>query len=215
MRQPCSRLTFDVGQKMKTDPQNLDFDSLRLEFAAPKSCTTVAYWIGVLTNVRSKIATDAEEACAVMSHQHDVEEQDNFCSFPEYIPTVFRPIAPVTLALKWSPFPLALAIMGEPFSFDSTSSGNRLFIFRPEMIKRMEPFGCADIRHFQFLLAAAIQSAKSNEYILLCGSPGWSYNSPEHIYGSTRRMMKDFGFVYQRRKPRISPMQRLLAYLRK
>tara|TARA_B100001971_G_C18002008_1_gene437825 strand:+ start:60 stop:662 length:603 start_codon:yes stop_codon:yes gene_type:complete len=200
---------------MIIDPQKFDFESLRTEFAAPSSCTTIAYWIGVLTNTCSKISTDAEEACAVMSHQYDVEEQDNFCSFPEYIPTIFRPVAPVTLTLKWSPFPLALDVMGEPVTADAAKYGNRLFVFRPEKKKRIDPFGSADIRHFLFLLESAIQSTGPNEHILLCGSPGWSYTEPDHIYGSTRRLMKDFGFVYQRRKPKLSPWTRLTSYFKK
>ncbi len=196
-------------------PEKLDFESLREEFAAPSHCTTLAYWIGVLTDIRSKIATNAEEACAAMSHQYNVEEQDNLCGYPEYVPDIFRPIAPVTLALKWSPFPLALDIMGEPLTFDSGGYGARLFAFQPTSKKNVSPFGSADTRHFIFLLESAIRRARLDDYVLLCGSPGWSYLNADCIYRSTRRLMRDFGFVYQERKPRAGLRGVFDRYFRK
>ena len=48
----------------------------------------------------------------------------------ESIPSVLIPIAPVTLALQWSPFPVAIEALGPPLHLD-TKAGKVLATFNP------------------------------------------------------------------------------------
>jgi hypothetical protein len=186
---------------MNTDPETLQFKRLRAEFPAPKSCTTFAYCLGLFSNLKSRIAIDANEACAAMSHQYDVEEQGNLAGYPEYVPSIFRPLAPVTLAKEWTPFPMAITLLGSPVHASAADYGKRLFVFEPRSLALT---GCEpglDAAHFGFLLSEAIRHAKGR-YIMMCGSPGWSYSSLDYISAGIRKRMEDAGFVFQRRKPK-------------
>lgn len=198
---------------MESRLRNLDFDSLRQESAAPSSCTTFAYWVGILTDIDSRIATDADEACAAMSHQYDVEEQGNLCGFPEYVPAVFRPIAPVTLAKEWSPLPLALQLLGEPVRISSAEYGKRSLIFRPSLPLASAESG-ADIAHFLFLLKHVVKSSTDGDHIMVCGCPGWSYRNLDPMFRGVKKQMREFGFVFQDRKPKRGVLSCLFNVLR-
>ena len=197
------------------DAEGLDFETLvKLNAAGPKYCDTFAYWIGCLSNPASLIAQDADEACAAMSHQFNVEEQSfdwgGLCGYPQYVPRIFAPVAPVTVALRWSPFPTAIAALGSPFHFATGTFGHVLTVFRPREILT-QPASGPDRDHFQLLLQHANERALSRKkWILLCGSPGWSYNLTEEAegdldccYENDERMesMKEFGFIHFSRKP--------------
>ena len=67
-----------------------------------------------------------------MSFQFDVEEQaqnmKTLIGDAELIPSVLIPIAPVTLALQWSPFPVAIEALGLHLD---TKAGKVLATFNP------------------------------------------------------------------------------------
>lgn len=54
--------------------KNLDFDALNKAQGSEVWCDTFAYWLLVLKDPQNVYAQDAEEACAVMSFQFDVED---------------------------------------------------------------------------------------------------------------------------------------------
>jgi hypothetical protein len=190
------------------NPNDYDFASLKAASAGGGSwVATFAYWIGVLSDTSHQFARDAVAAGKAMSLQYDAEEQaielDNLRSDPEIIPSVFNPVAPITLALKWSPFPAAFAALGEPLHVDRGKAAKILAIFRPVAAPTF-PASTADERHFQFLLRHTCERALATKYwVFLAGSPGWSYESKDYIADDPdlQELMSDFGFVYQARKP--------------
>src|SRR5688572_23809257 len=113
----------------------LDFLALNAQSAAPAYTSTFAYWLGVLSNPSAHVALDADEACAVMSYQYGSEEQaideDGLRGYPDIIPAVLHPVAPVTLALRWSPFPSAIDALGAPVHLHRADYGKALAVFRP------------------------------------------------------------------------------------
>ena len=142
-----------------------------------------------------------------MSCQYDVEEQatelDSLRGYREVIPSIFHPIAPVTLALRWSPFPAACAALGQPIHTDRGDFAQVLAVFRPSDAPTF-PATTADERHFQFLLSHSCERAiRTKRWVLLAGSPGWSYTSEDYIADDPelQQLMADFGFVFYARKP--------------
>ena len=120
----------------------------------------------------------------------------------ELISSVFIPIAPVTLALQWSPFPVAIESLGPPLHLD-TKAGKVLATFNPLVNSKVVGFS-PDERHFAFLLRHVCSRAvESSSFILLIGSPSWDYDSEGFIdeQPGLRNMMREFGFVYTHRKP--------------
>lgn len=185
----------------------LDFSTLNAQSAAPAHTSTFAYWLGVLSDPSAQIARDADEACAVMSYQYDSEEQaideDGLRGYADIIPSVLHPVAPVTLALRWSPFPSAIAALGAPVHLHRADYGDALAVFRPVESPSFAAES-ADQRHFLFLLQhCCARAARRKRWVFLTGSPGWSYTSEDFIADSPdlQRLMADFGFVAYARTP--------------
>ncbi len=194
------------------NPAEYDFNALKAaSFGASAGwLNTFAYWLGVLSDPSSKFAREADETCSAMACQYDVEEQaqeiDSLRSYRDVIPSIFRPIAPVTLSLDWSPFPAAFAALGQPVHLNRGGAGRALAIFRPVESPTI-PSATADERHFLFLLRHACDRAiQTKTWVLLAGSPGWSYTSEDYIAGDPdlQQLMADFGFVFYARKPASS-----------
>lgn len=194
---------------MPASPAKFDFETLKAESFGVDAAwlTTFAYWLGALADPTSEFARDAEDSCAAMSCQYDIEEQafviDDLRSRPELIPKIFRPVAPVTLALRWSPFPAAIAALGAPVHIDRGAFSRILAIFRPVDSPALSA-ATPDERHFGFLLRHACERAfRAKSWILLTGAPGWAYESEDLITGDRHRqkLMADFGFVSQSRRP--------------
>ena len=185
---------------------SLDFDSLNEAHGSEDWCNTFAYWLLVLKDQHNVHAQEAEEACAAMSFQFDVEDQaqdiEMLIGDAELIPSVLIPIAPVTLALQWSPFPVAIEALGPPLHLD-TKAGKVLATFNPLAQQEVAGFN-PDERHFAFLLQHVCSRAiQSNSLVQLVGSPGWDYDSEDFIeeQPDLQNLMRDFGFVYTHRKP--------------
>ncbi|WP_223650865.1 hypothetical protein [Hymenobacter psoromatis] len=189
--------------------QNLDFATLNKDAGNETWNNTFTYWLLLLRDLQNPIARQAKEACAIMSFQYDIEDQaedeESLIGDPDLIPAVFIPIAPVTLALEWSPFPAAINALGNPLHFD-TDGGETLAIFTPAT-DFDAPNATPDERHFGFLLQHACKRAiNTKSLILLVGSPGWSYASEDFLESAPdiQELMKNFGFVYTLRKPQSS-----------
>ncbi|MCI1188924.1 hypothetical protein MON38_15990 [Hymenobacter sp. DH14] len=186
--------------------QSLDFDSLNEAQGSEAWCNTFAYWLLVLKDPRNVYAREAKEACAAMSFQFDVEDQardiEMLISDAELIPSVFIPIAPVTLALQWSPFPAAIKALGPQRHLD-TKAGKVLAVFNPSAQPKLVGLS-PDEQHFAFLIRHVCKRAiELNSLVLLVGSPGWDYESEDSIDGQPdlQNLMREFGFVYTHRKP--------------
>ena len=186
--------------------RTLDFISLNKDYGGESWCDTFAYWLLVLHDPQSTYAKNAIEACAVMSFQYDVEGQvhnsEMLIGNSELIPSVFLPIAPVTLASRWSPFPAAIEALGKPLHVN-THRGKTLAVFEAGEYNLISG-STADEKHFGFLLQYAHnKSITSNSLLLLVGSPGWDYDSDGYLEESPeiQALMQDFGFVYTLRKP--------------
>lgn len=142
-----------------------------------------------------------------MSYQYGSEEQaideDGLRGYPDIIPAVLHPVAPVTLALRWSPFPSAIAALGAPVHLHRADYGMALAVFRPVESPSFIAES-ADQRHFLSLLQhCCARAARSKRWVFLTGSPGWSYTSEDFIAESPdlQRLMADFGFVAYARTP--------------
>lgn len=148
-----------------------------------------------------------------MSYHFDVEEQaytpKMLNSRPDLIPKYLTPIAPVTLAQRWSPFPLAASILGEPEHHDATEPcyGQAAFaVWTPRYLGADRiPTATIDEAHFVFLFRLAASAAlASKSKILLVGSPGWSYESAAEQYMNpdTAVMMHNAGYLFTERVSR-------------
>ena len=188
--------------------EELDWTTLHANYMRGASwCTTFAYWLGVLFDRESGFAKSAEAAQNAMSYQHDVEEQayelDHLRGDEELIPSIFMPVAPVTLALEWSPFPAIGSALGEPVFSDSGNYSKVSAAFHPAV----DPSFAAssdDERHFLRLLrGASVRAAEQDALVFMVGSPGWSYKSRDHIASDDqlRELMSEFGFVATVRHP--------------
>lgn len=187
-------------------PSRLDFATLNQQAGFAAWNNTFAYWLLVLHDPGSPYARTAEEAQAAMSFQYDAEEQaveaEEIASDTDLIPSVFVPIAPVTLALGWSPFPAASELLGLPLHGD-VRQGSVLAVFAPQQLT--ETAGLApDARHFSFLLQqACARASRANALVLLVGSPGWDYEEAGYLAENfvSQRAMQAFGFVHTLRRP--------------
>lgn len=186
--------------------ETLDFATLNHMAGNETWNDTFAYWLLVLHDSSSLYARDAYKAQGVMSHQYDVEEQGNLeGEGPDgsLVPEVFVPIAPVTLALRWSPFPAAIEALGQPIHAD-VNRGDILAIFTPQILPQVLG-STLDKQHFSLLLHhACVRALKENALVLLVGSPGWSYDSEDFLEEEPeiRKLMDDLGFAYTLRKPK-------------
>ena len=173
---------------------------------------TFAYWVLVLKKLLPRKCASVDYVKSLMSRHYDIEEQ-------AYTPRMLRtdkklfysylqPIAPVTLALKWSPFALARSALGTPIRREK-GSGTRspaLAIWKPKYLGAWEPKDLAeDHRHFVFLLRIACSAAiAAKGRILLVGSPGWSYSNwreERMMNPGTVLLMHEAGYVYTDRMP--------------
>ena len=190
------------------DPTKYNFETLQALSVGRAVNTTFAYWLGVLSDPTAEIAQNADDALSAMSFQFDIEEQahdlSGLCGFRDgVIPTIFHPIAPVTLALRWSPFPAAFSALGEPVALNRGRFAKTLAVFKP-VESPLFPAKSADERHFLFLLRRTCERAfRSKRWVLLAGSPGWSYTDKDFITEKPdlQKLMAAFGFVFYARKP--------------
>jgi hypothetical protein len=177
--------------------------------------TTMAYWLGPCRDFNG---TDEEllQFDQEMSFNYDMEEQMECTGRVWAKPESrwyrdFRPITPVQLVKEWSPFPLALQLLGEPSQWAAGAEGTSC---RPIVtfwdgtriaeacIPPLEPAE-KDAQRFISVLHLALQRARKEHWgLILCGRPGWSYDSGVPIGGSIAESMRSHGYVLTDRRPR-------------
>jgi hypothetical protein len=168
-----------------------------------------AYWLCRLHREPKPSEFTAERLKRAMSHHFDVEEQayepKQLNSPPDLIPKVLTPIAPVTLALRWSPFPMTHSVLGEPV-VHARDREAVFAVWNPRYLGADSlQATSADESHFVFLLKLAASAAIAGKSkILLVGSPGWSYSPAvgHFMNPGTALMMHDAGYLFTERVPR-------------
>jgi hypothetical protein len=166
-----------------------------------------AYWLCCLHKEPKDFS--AGNLKSAMSYHFDVEEQaytpKMLNSRPELIPKCLTPIAPVTLAPQWSPFPMAVSILGKPEQHGS-DSGSAFAVWTPRYLGGDEvATKTTDEAHFLFLIRLATSAARASKCrVLLVGSPGWCYRTAAKRYMNpdTAVMMHDAGYLFTERVPR-------------
>lgn len=173
-----------------------------------------AYWLCRLRKEPKGFEMLADNLQRVMSFHYDVEEQaytpEMLNSSPKLIPKYLAPIAPVTLAAGWSPFPMARAILGRPEQRGIAPKGSfhrgAFAVWKPRYLGMDDlPKMTAHEKHFVFLLRLAASAALAAKCrILLVGSPGWSYEHAVKNYMNpeTSVLMHEAGYLFTERVAR-------------
>jgi hypothetical protein len=175
--------------------------------------TTLAYWVG---NYRGPDEPGELLSLArVMSLQYDFEAQADRHGrvFPEDNDwtTRFAPVAPVQLALGWSPVPRAIELLGAPaveaFELEGDTHTVTCAWAPPSDLKvtarrlrAARPTSPDDKRLVELLTATAMRTHAKASRILLVARPGWSYERAGIITPRTESLMKRAGFVVADRR---------------
>ncbi len=175
------------------------------EFINGKS---VAYWLGTLRQDLPAKLRAPKALASAMSFHFDIEgqawDEEHLRSTPELLFEVFAPIAPVTLAEAWAPFPYACAALGAPLeaAIDETSGWDRpaFAIFRkPDALACPYPRGIHE-KHFRRLLNLVAGVEDKGDRILLVAKPGWSYRSCPRMSAHVKTIMQFVGYRYLERR---------------
>jgi len=124
--------------------------------------------------------------------------QDSDFLTDERMPTAIAPVSPVSMARLWSPFPLAVHLLGRPISsgiHESTCFGLWPKGKRDIEIEKRE----SDVSFFQTLLRGVLHHPSDHDGVALVVSIGWSYDNDSKFDGFQKRIMKRLGFIETRR----------------
>jgi len=174
-------------------------------------CTSLAYWLGPYAGKLD--AKEVLELAAVMSLQYDYEEQAD--AYGAALPKdeswtgVFAPVAPVQLALRWSPLLCAVELLGEPrVEAVEEGPGARMVVaaWDAASVSNIKTMGrhpeTADEKRFVGLLTVSVTRAQQRRRgLLVVAKPGWSYEHMCGISETTARLMRKAGFVVTTRRP--------------
>jgi len=175
---------------------------------SPKS---LAYWVGTLREPLPPRLNDPAKLKACMALHFDREEQardeDHIRAGLYDIFDIFRPVAPVAVSEGWSPFPLALTLLGNPTSFgikaDAESGWPAFGVFqvpRLELAKVMAR-GPHE-KHFARVIQFAVEAAKDSSLreLLIVAAPGWSFRDVRRMPKQARQVMCFAGYREQERR---------------
>jgi len=173
---------------------------------------TFVYWILVLQKPLPKSCASVQALKELMSYHYDIEEQaytlEMLRTDKRLLFSYLRPIAPVTVAWKWTPFDLAKSILGSPLRREKGrgSQPPALAMWKPKYLGAWGPKKLSeDARHFAFLLRIACSAAiAAKGKVLLVGAAGWSYSSCREelmMNPDTALLMHEAGYVYTDRIP--------------
>jgi hypothetical protein len=188
------------------------------ELQVPKSAgyrTSVAYWFGFLKQDLPSDLLEAKRLKSCMTLHFDREEQawdeNHIKSGLHDIFDYFQPIAPVSLAELWSPFPMAIQLLGKPIhSGTSEDSWPAYAVFAvPEEPARRSSPSSVHAKHFARLTNLCITAAKErhSSQILLVAMHGWSYRDARRMTTHVRNIMGFAGYRFAER--RIFPWWKL------
>lgn len=199
-----------IGIRLKSSNQPSMYPYSYFEPRPADWVTTFAYWICLLSKPLPKETAKAEALQSVMSFHYDVEEQaykpDMLRSNKELIPKYLRPVAPVTLTYRWTPFELGVGLLGSPIEHGADEK-SAYCIWKPEYLGHAMPEqdDSEHKRHALFLFRLAASAAiASKTKILVVGSPGWSVENQKNcmINPDTSLLMLESGYLYTERIPR-------------
>jgi hypothetical protein len=177
-------------------------------------CTSVAYWIGTLHRPLPKSHSTSASLAAAMSMHFDIEEQccdeEHLRTTPELLFEVFRPVAPVTLSERWTPFRMFLTLFENPIrhGVDTEKQFRRsaFAIFNPVYLGDSE-FRPKNRHEEHALFLARLAASRAEEEkakILVVAQPGWSYS---HAFEAglmnpqSALFMHRVGYIYTERLP--------------
>lgn len=176
------------------------------ELAGSAGPSSFAYWILVERQPLSDSELVLDELASFMSYHYDSEEQayepDSILDDERF--EKLQPIAPVSLAEGWAPFPLCREILGEPVAC-ARGEGSRapaMGVWDGRYLGACEPDDRTEhARHFVFLLRLACSLAvESAGRLIVVGAPGWSYSSWKDQYfmmnPDTAILMHRAGYLY-------------------
>lgn len=181
----------------------------------PKSwCTSLAYWIGTLHKPLPRSFSTAPALASAMSLHFDIEEQccdeEHLRTSPDLLFKVFRPIAPITLAERWSPMPMLVRLFENPVQHGAELSKKGMrpafAVFNPVYLGDSE-FNPSDAheRHAYYLARLAASRAQEEKArVLVVAQPGWSYSEAReagYMNPQSALFMHRVGYLFTERLP--------------
>ena len=178
------------------------------ELAEDDQIDTFAYWVLVEQMPIPSEFADLNVLKRWMSYHYDAEEQAYTAQMlrtnDDLVPHYIRFVAPVTLAERWTPFQMAINLLGSPIRAERGEGmwSAAICTFQPKFLGGSEPKDRSEhARHFVFLLRMACSVAlRENSRILIIGSPGWSYRYwKDQFYmmnPDTAVLMHEAGYLY-------------------
>jgi hypothetical protein len=180
-----------------------------------RTTTTLAYWLTLTRAWRIDEAT-RDQLKNAMSYQYDIEEQMECTGWAELLSSDprwqrrLRPIAPVQLALEWSPCPLAETLLGAPCSQSISTDGlpgrRVAMVWHRRQLERIQRLSHAshapDEQRFVELLGDAVLLARMHGCgILLVAQPGWDYKRARPMKLNIAQSMIRCGYLQTDRHP--------------
>jgi hypothetical protein len=166
------------------------------------SCGTVAYWL-LPVQLEATSGVSAEEWAAILSYQIDMEgqavEEADFYSNP-MMPESIGPFSPVSMAKLWSPFPLAVDVLGEPLKAEISQQGEAVALWARRRVAVEIDERESDVSFFQTLLDRMLRLDISHDGLALIGRVGWSYDNADTFDRYQRKLMDRLKFVEKRRR---------------
>lgn len=173
--------------------------------------TTFAYWLCAVERDTSLPPSDV--LASEMSVRYEIEDQvidpNGFDEIQSIVPAPLLPIAPITLAHRWSPFPAAAKLLGDEVTAKWEENEHRAFgyvIWRPQWLGDAPTRAASrNEAHLRFLLGIAACKAEIMERdLFLFGQIGWSYKGEEDAPTNPEvaLAMLQSGYVYTERVAR-------------
>lgn len=177
-------------------------------------CTSLAYWIGTLHKPLPNAFATAQALASAMTLHFEFEEQcedeEDLRTSPDLLFKVFRPIAPITLAEKWSPIPMLVRLLENPIQheIDLNKTGRRpaFAVFNPVYLGDSEfvPSNTHERHAYYLARLSASRAMEEQARILVVVRPGWSYSSAREagfMNPDSALSMHRAGYMFTERLP--------------
>nr|WP_143547903.1 hypothetical protein [Rhodopirellula sp. SM50] len=190
------------------DSAKWDFEAFRCRWTYDYE-KTFAYWLCAIDRGVLEIPP-LTELISAMRSQCDIEEQavhvDRFDAIHKFSPGILRTLAPVSLAIRWSPFPTAVEMFGDPIHQKFQKDDHRAFacaVWRPEKPDKpaTAPINVHE-QHFRALVPLLVDRVNQQRCdLFVAGMIGWEYDTERDcpISPETEKAMSDYGYVYTQR----------------
>lgn len=184
------------------------------ELKPDKWSKSLAYWIGTLHKPLPEAFTTADALASAMSLHFDIEEQccdeEHLRTEPDLLFDIFRPIAPITLAERWSPIPMLVTLFENPIQHGTDLTRDETLpafaVFNPTYLGDSEFVpGNVHERHAYYLARLAASRAEEEKArILIVAKPGWSYSHAKEegfMNPQCALFMHRVGYMFTERVP--------------